>query len=427
MDDRSFPTTIKRFWQVGSTVGGLAARVAGQQYLGRDIDDVAYARELKAKLGTIKGPMMKVAQFLATIPDAIPPEYAAELLGLQSQAPAMGIPFVRRRMAAELGADWQTHFREFDLVARAAASLGQVHYAVDLAGQPVACKLQYPQMQSMVEADLSNLKLALGLYHVTNKALDTSDVQDEIKNRLLEELDYHHEAEQMAIYRSIFQDDPYIGVPQQYPALSTGRLLTMEWMAGDPLLTYLNHDENFRNHIADQLFKAWYKPFYHHGVIHGDPHPGNYLVTQDGKINLLDFGCVRHFPPEFVQGVIDLYQSFLHNQPDKAVQAYEAWGFKNLSKEMIDVMNQWARVLYDPLLDNRVRPIQNNFSASAGWEAATKIHSELHRLGGIRPPKEFVFMDRASVGLGGVFMRLRVERNWHRLFEELIEGYPGNF
>ena len=147
MDNNSVAASLKRYFQVGTTVGGLAARVAGQHYLGHSIDDEAYARSLKEALGKMKGPLMKVAQFLATIPDAIPYEYAEELLELQSQAPSMGIPFVRRRMASELGPNWQSHFKEFDQSAFAAASLGQVHNAVDHEGSHLACKLQYPGMQ----------------------------------------------------------------------------------------------------------------------------------------------------------------------------------------------------------------------------------------------------------------------------------------
>jgi predicted unusual protein kinase regulating ubiquinone biosynthesis (AarF/ABC1/UbiB family) len=421
MDNSSLSGTLKRYLQVGRTVGGLATRVAGQHYLDRSIDDEAYARSLKEALGNLKGPLMKVAQFLATIPDAIPPEYAQELLELQSQAPSMGAPFVRRRMTAELGIDWQTHFKEFNLQAAAAASLGQVHKAIDHHGNVLACKLQYPNMQGAIETDLNNLKMILGLYHMWNKALDTSEVQQEITTRLLEELDYEHEAEQIEVYQNIFKDNPAIQIPEIYKHLSTKRLLTMNWMDGYPLFQCIDKDECFRNQVADRLFEAWYKPFYHHGVIHGDPHPGNYLLTDEGYIQLLDFGCVRHFPPSFIQGVIDLYHALLHNKPEQAIAAYETWGFTNLSHELIEIMNEWARLLYDPLLDDKVRPIQKGFSGANGWETATKVHAELHRLGGIKPPKEFVFMDRAAVGLGSVFMRLKAERNWHQMFEELIK------
>ena len=424
IDDSTLSTKLKRYLEVGSAVGGLTARLVGQEYLGKPIDDSTYAKDLKATLGSMKGPLMKVAQFLATIPDAIPFEYAQELRELQSAAPPMGAPFVRRRMAAELGVNWQQYFQHFDLTAKAAASLGQVHQAVTTEGQIIACKLQYPQMLSLVETDLNNLKAMLRIYHLWSKALDTSEVQNEIKTRLLEELDYHHEAQQIAVYQRIFKDTDWIKIPTVYPQLSTGRLLTMSWMDGKPIYDFIDADAPFRNQLADRLFEAWYHPLYHHDVIHGDPHPGNYLVGEEGTIQLLDFGCIRHFPPLFVKGVLQLYYALLNNEPEQAVYAYECLGFKNLTKPLVEVIGQWAKLLYDPLLDDRVRPIQESFSGNKGWQTASQVHTELNKLGGIQPPREFVFMDRAAVSLGGVFMRLKVERNWHKLFESVIEGCP---
>lgn len=419
MDDHSFFDALKRYWQLSTQVGGLATRLAGNHYLGATIDDRAYAQHLRQTLGQLRGPVMKVAQFLATIPDALPKDYADELLTLQSQAPAMGPPFVRRRMIAELGSQWEQNFESFNLNASAAASLGQVHRATHLDGTLLACKLQYPAMQTHVDADLTQLKFLLSLYHTWNKAVDTTFVQQEIMARLHEELDYFHEAKQMALYAEIFKNTNFVTIPTTYAPLSTQRLLTMTWMDGQSVLSYADANHSLRHTLAERLFHAWYMPFYRHGVIHGDPHPGNYLATETGNLRLLDFGCIRHFSKEFVSAVLGLYEALLENNQEKAIHAYQTWGFENLSKEMIDVITQWAKLLYDPLLDNRVRPIQEDFSGAKGWETATKVHAELHRLGGIRPPKEFVFMDRAAVGIGAVMMRLKVECNWHQLFEKL--------
>ena len=421
-DQTNLGIKLKRYAQVSTTLGGLAARLAGQHYLGVGVNP-EHATSLKQALGGLKGPLMKVAQFLATIPGTLPPEYAEELSELQSNAPPMGWNFVRRRMTNELGPDWRQCFNRFDQEATAAASLGQVHQAEDLLGNSLACKLQYPDMNSVIEADLEQLKIVLGLYHLWSKSLDTKEVQSEIVERLHEELDYHNEAQNITIYQRIFANNSAIKIPLYYPDLSTKRLLTMSWMPGQSLLSFADAPEDFRNTLADTLFKAWYKPFYHYGIIHGDPHPGNYKVEESGTLNLLDFGCVRIFPSSFIQGVIDLYNALLHDNPEQAVHAYETWGFKNLNKELIAIMNQWARLLYDPLLDDRVRPIQESNSGAVGWEVASKVHSELHQLGGLRPPREFVFMDRAAVGIGSVFMRLNVKRNWHQLFNQLIEDF----
>jgi predicted unusual protein kinase regulating ubiquinone biosynthesis (AarF/ABC1/UbiB family) len=425
-DEDSLSARLKRYGQVSTAVTGLAARLAGQKLLGIEINQASHALGLTAALGNLKGPLMKVAQFLATVPGALPPEYADKFLTLQTNAPEMGWAFVRRRMLRELGPNWQDHFQEFSQNAVAAASLGQVHRARDKSGNDLACKLQYPDMGSAIQADLSQLKLVLSLYETWSSALDTAEVQEEIALRLAEELDYHNEARNISIYHKIFDDKTTtlgVHIPHVHATLSTQRLLTLSWMEGDSLLHKTEAPYEERNLLSQRLFNAWYYPFYHFGIIHGDPHPGNYTVRTDDTLNILDFGCVRIFPPTFIQGVIDLYRALQSNDRDKAVYAYEAWGFKNLNNEMIDVITQWAHLLYEPLLDDRIRPIQSKLDGSLGWEIATKVHTELERIGGIRPPKEFVFMDRAAVGIGSVIMRLKAEQNWHQLFEGLIENF----
>jgi len=416
---------IRRYARVGTAVGGLAARLVGERYLGLQLDRGQHAAELRAALGGLKGPLMKVAQIMATIPDALPKEYIQELAQLQADAPSMGWPFVKRRMASELGPDWQKRFRNFEHEAAHAASLGQVHRAVGPDGKRLACKLQYPEMQSAVEADLGQLRIIFSIYERYDRAISTKEIHPEIAARLREELDYEREARHMALYGLMLQDEVNVHVPEVEAKLSTKRLLTMTWLDGEPLLPFIvTHPElSVRNQVALNMFRAWYVPFYYYGVIHGDPHLGNYTVRPDGSINLLDFGCIRVFHASFVQGVIDLYNALLHNDRDLAVHAYESWGFKGLNREVIDVLNRWAQFVYGPLMEDRERRIQDSASGVYGREVAEGVHHELRRLGPVTPPREFVFMDRAAIGLGSVFLHLKAEINWYRLFQELIEGF----
>jgi predicted unusual protein kinase regulating ubiquinone biosynthesis (AarF/ABC1/UbiB family) len=423
-DENSLTGRVRRYAQVSTAVGGLAARLAGERYLGLRVDRLRHAAELKAALGGIKGPLMKVAQLLATIPEALPREYVAELVQLQADAPAMGWPFVRRRMEGELGPDWQGRFRDFEKNAARAASLGQVHRATSRDGVPLACKLQYPEMASAVEADLRQLKLAMGIYERYDRAVTTAEIHAEIADRLREELDYRREAAQMRLYREILAGEPGVAVPAPVAELSTGRLLTMTWLDGAPILETATAPAARRNAVALRMFRIWYVPFYRYGVIHGDPHLGNYTVAADGTVNLLDFGCVRVFRASFVKGVIDLYRALQRDDRDLAVRAYKSWGFGELSREMIEVLNRWARFVYGPLLDDRARPIQEpRRRDDAAEPLVDSVHRDLRRLGGVRPPREFVFMDRAAVGLGSVFLHLKAEINWHRLFHELIDDF----
>ena len=416
---------IRRFARTSGAVGGIAARVAGEKVFGIKTDRNAHAEDLKNILGGLKGPLMKVAQILSTIPDALPDEYAAELAQLQANAPAMGWSFVRRRMAGELGADWQSKFSSFGQDAAAAASLGQVHRGTLPDGQDVACKLQYPDMPSTVDADLRQLRLAMNVFKRIDKVIEGDEVYAEIAERLREELDYLREAAQMRLYGLMLRDEPTVTIPKPIEGYCTPRLLTMTWLKGKGMQARIDEDppQDTRNEIAKALFRAWYIPFYGYGIIHGDPHLGNYQVREDDGLNLLDFGAIRVFPPKFVQGVIDLYQAIRDGDDEKAHHAYEGWGFQNLTKAQMANLNQWAAFVYEPLLDDRVRPIQENDDPQYGRSVAEKVHAGLKESGSVRPPREFVLMDRSALGLGSVFVRLRAQQNWYKLFHELVDGF----
>ena len=422
-ESKSLIKQIKRYAQVGGVVGKLATKLASKKYLGIKLDKNKHAAEVRAALGGIKGPLMKVAQLSATIPDLLPPEYVEELMHLQSNAPPMGWLFVKRRMAAELSSDWQKSFIEFDKEATRAASLGQVHKAVLPNKKVVACKLQYPDMESAVSADLSQLKLVFSIYQTYNKAIKTEEVYKEIKLRLKEELDYDREKKLTQIFRKIFINSSYVHIPETIEELSTKRLLTMSWLEGKPILDYKNSKKEIRNLIAKNMFHTWYKPFYEYGIIHGDPHLGNYTIQPNYSVNLFDFGCMRIFKSKFIQGVIDLYFALQKNDNEKAVHAYEQWGFTNITKNKLAVLNKWAEFIYYPLMRDKVQKIQENDGGIYGAKVAAEVHRELKKLGGIKPPKEFVFMDRAAVGLGSVFMHLKAEVNWYKIFHSLIENF----
>jgi predicted unusual protein kinase regulating ubiquinone biosynthesis (AarF/ABC1/UbiB family) len=432
-----FSARAARYARVGANVGGVAARYAGRRLLGGEPNRAGEASALASALGNLKGPLMKVAQLMATIPDLLPPEYAAELTKLQSEAPPMGWAFVKRRMNAELGPDWQAKFANFEHRPAAAASLGQVHRARSLDGALLACKLQYPDMQSAVEADLQQLEWLLALRRRFDTAIDTSEIGKEIGARMREELDYRREAKHVVLYRAMLEGVDIVRVPHAWPELSTGRLLTLDWLDGTRMLAHKNDPLAVRNALATAMFTAWWFPFSRFGVIHGDPHLGNYTVfdarvegrprknvSEPAGINLLDYGCIRIFPPPFVQGVVDLYHGLLRGNDDLIVGAYETWGFRKLSRDLIDALNIWARFIYAPLLDDRVRTIADGVApAEYGRREAFRVHQALKRKGPVTVPREFVFMDRAAIGLGAVFLHLRAELNFYRLFNEAIERF----
>ena len=410
---------IGRVASVGANISGaVVARATGA-------DQAALARTLRQALGRSKGPLMKVAQLLATIPDLLPQAYAEEFRKLQANAPAMGWPFVLRRMRAELGEGWESKFQSFEREAAAAASLGQVHRAQALDGRALACKLQYPDMASAVEADLGQLRTLLGLFKTMDGAIDSTEAIEEVGARLREELDYAREAKHMRLFAHMLEAEPRINTPEPLEALSTRRLLTMTWLEGRGLMHWLDEPHATRNRIAELMFHAWWGPMTHYGVIHGDPHLGNYALTENAEaLQLLDFGCVRIFPARFLEGVVGLYRGLKADDRDQIAHAYEVWGFKNLNGELIDALTLWARFIYGPLIDERVRTIADNVPAAEyGRREAMEVRRRLKTLGPVLIPREFVFMDRAAIGLGAAFLHLRAELNFGKMFAESVEGF----
>jgi predicted unusual protein kinase regulating ubiquinone biosynthesis (AarF/ABC1/UbiB family) len=432
-DDRPDPERdrlsgrVRRFAQVGVGLAGAGAAYGANRLFGGDETDARNAKALKAALGGLKGPLMKAAQMIATVPDLLPPEFAAELGELQTNAPSMGRGFVRRRMAAELGPDWASKFASFELEAAHAASLGQVHRAVGLNGRRLAAKLQYPEMQSAVETDVGQLRTLSALFKRADRAIDPTEAIEEIAERLREELDYVREARHMALYRAFFADRADIRTPEPVPALSTRRLLTMEWLDGQGLLAFKSASLETRNRIARLLFEAWWTPMTHLGVIHGDPHLGNYTFTGaagEERLNLLDFGCVRIFPPSFVGGVARLYRALLADDREAQREAYRTWGFTRLTEDLVDALNVWARFIYGPLLDDRVRTVADGIAPGEyGRREAFRVRTALKEKGPVLIPREFVFMDRAAIGLGAAFLHLGAELNWRALFEASLQGF----
>ena len=424
MDEiNKFSKRVARYANLGTSAGSIALKFLGTRLLNKEHEK--NAEDLKNILGSLKGPIMKIAQLLSTVPDLLPDEYVNELTKLQSNAPPMGWNFVKRRMKNELGFDWLDSFDSFEKEPFAAASLGQVHRAV-YKGENVVCKLQYPDMNSIVDADVNQLKLIFSIYKKIDSSIDTSEIQKEISVRIKEELEYKQEQKHIQLFNLIFNEFNEVRIPKVYNEISTNRLISMNFLQGNKLLHFKKYPHAVRQKIAKNMFTAWYYPFYKYGVIHGDPHLGNYSSDKNANINLLDFGCIRIFKPSFVKGVIDLYHAIKNNDTDLAIHAYESWGFENISKDLIDVLNIWAKFLYSPLMENKLRKMQDTNSSTYGAEAASKVHRELKKIGGVKPPREFVFMDRAAIGLGSVFLHLDAKLNWYKLFHELIDGFNEN-
>ena len=192
-------------------------------------------------------------------------------------------------------------------------------------------------------------------------------------------------------------------------------------MTGDSLNTFSEKPLALRNQAAATLFFAWYYPLHAHGYLHGDPHAGNYLFSEEGNVSLLDFGCVRHFSPSFLRGVRQLYEALKTEREDQLMAAYTQWGFQNLTKELAETLTIWARFLYGPVLEDRVRPISEAYSGEQGRMIVKDVLTKLKAHGKVELPREFILMDRVTVGMGAAFIKLGAQLNWHQMFEELLD------
>jgi predicted unusual protein kinase regulating ubiquinone biosynthesis (AarF/ABC1/UbiB family) len=280
-------------------------------------------------------------------------------------------------------------------------------------------------MSSAVEADLGQLRTLLGLFKSMDKTIDSTEAVEEVGERLREELEYDRELKHMRLFALMLADEPRIRTPEPLEDLSTRRLFTMTWLEGRGLMSWLEEPQQLRNRIAELLFKAWWGPMTHYGVIHGDPHLGNYALTENAeRLHLLDFGCVRIFPSRFLDGVVGLWRGLKANNMDQVVHSYEIWGFKNLNAELIEALTMWARFIYGPLLEDRVRTIADDVPPSMyGRREAFEVRKRLKTLGPVLIPREFVFMDRAAIGLGAAFLHLRAELNFGRMFAESVADF----
>jgi predicted unusual protein kinase regulating ubiquinone biosynthesis (AarF/ABC1/UbiB family) len=213
-----------------------------------------------------------------------------------------------------------------------------------------------------------------------------------------------------------------IAVPAPVAQLSTRRLLTMTWLDGAPFREAGARSPAQRNQIAHALFDAWWRPLYRYAVVHGDAHLGNYTLREDGGINLLDFGCARILPPRVTQALVGLYRAMRANDDALAAKAYADWGFAQVTPDLVEKMNVWSRLVFAPVLDDRVRRIGDDVF-TGGIEQIWTLKQRLREGSPVRPPREFVFVARAIVGIGAALVHLRAELNWHRLFEELIADF----
>jgi predicted unusual protein kinase regulating ubiquinone biosynthesis (AarF/ABC1/UbiB family) len=335
----------------------------------------------------------------------------------------MSYEAIHRLVVEELGGEPEALFERFEREAFAAASLGQVHRAVLKGGDPVVVKVQYPGVEDTVDQDLRNVRtllqaLARLVRDIMRQDFDPSDVYRELEERLHEELDYVHEANNVALFQRMFSDDPEVVIPRVYPDLSSRRVLTLGEVGGYPISDILKPgvDQPLKDWVAIKYFRVLWRQVFEFGVLHTDPHPGNYRVTHHPKLGILDFGSIRIFPEEIRQAYMRLAAGMLDRDAAEIARASVDLGFIDPAADPAPFI-RILDIVFEPVLADRDYNPRDYNSVERGMEIAT-IGLQ-HRI--FKAPGHRVFLERALLGLDAYLKQLGTVANWHRLYREALE------
>jgi predicted unusual protein kinase regulating ubiquinone biosynthesis (AarF/ABC1/UbiB family) len=421
------------------TVGSLTTSVGGsyiwqalkrpfqtQEQTERDLLDthVRNAIRLVERSTELKGAFMKLTQMLSMRSDLLPPAALEVLATVQASIPPMPYELIRTQVSRELGAPPENLFASFETEAFAAASLGQVHRAVLPSGEDVVVKIQYPGVEATVGQDLKNMRALLKALSrlgrdVMRKKIDSSEIYAELEERLGEELDYVNEAANLERFGRLFADDPEVVIPKPYPKFSSRRVLPMSALEGYPLQDILSPgvDQGLKDWVAVKYFRVMWRQIFEFGILHTDPHPGNYLVTHHPKLCILDHGSVRVFPERIRRGYVDLAGAILAGDEATMSDCFVRLGYLDAEDDpapMIRIM----RIIFEPVLtDRRYDPQSYNSVERAMQIAAIGLE---HRI--FKNPGHRLFLGRALVGLESYVQQLGTVTNWHGVFRECVQA-----
>ena len=438
--DASIPSgRLRRTAEVGGLMGGQAVRAYATKAanLTRSADAghaAAERRQIEAAerivdvLGHMKGVAMKVGQVASFIDLAgLPPDardgFQAKLAALRDSAPRVSFEQMRKVIEDDLEERLEEVFDEFEPDAVAAASIGQVYRARLADGRRVAVKVQYPRVAAAVRADLQNIGLLLRAVKRTAPALDVKAVAAELRERLIEELDYEHEAQEQRAFARRFDGHPFIVVPKVMTELSRERVLVSEWVDGVGFEDVKRLDRAVRNRFGEIVFRFFYGSLYRDGHFSGDPHPGNYLLMDDGRVAFLDYGMTKRIRPERLEHEKAAIRASLDGDAAGVRANLAALGFFDLEDSGIDSEQLLAYVSAFHEWHAEDRPftitrsyvsklISNAEPGSRNWELARRLSM----------PPEALFARRLETLTLGVLGQLETTANWHRIMGELLDG-----
>lgn len=385
----------------------------------------ADAEHVAKTMGQMKGAFMKIGQLLSFISDSIPEEYRAALEHLQTSAPAMDFALLRDIAERELGMPLERAFASIDSEPLASASIGQVHRARLPTGEEVAVKIQYPGVAEAIRADLDNATMFNRMVRGFFPELDASSLMEEIRSRVYEELDYVREAENQRAFCDLYDGHPFIRVPRVFDSHSTARVLTTEYVRGRRFEEIVGDDQDDRYRWGEILYRFAIGSILRWGVFNGDPHPGNYIFDDRGRVVFLDFGCVKFFPEAMLQTWWKLVDSHLTGNPERFRGLAVELGFiKEESELSVEMLYDYFGYYYEPFHDDR----EYTFTREYNSKALLMVMRPQGRFAGMEKkmnmPRDFVLVNRIHWGVFSLLASLEAKGNWHRIHNEYLYGRP---
>ncbi|PPE03826.1 AarF/UbiB family protein [Holospora curviuscula] len=365
----------------------------------------------------LKGPILKIVQVLSGIPGLWSASIAARLQLVSSTCS----PLSSFAWAEHLKSEVPHWYSKFSLKECYGGALGQVHKVFWNETEFRACKVQYPNMHAILKQDFQRLNLWRSVYQWWGAAVDTSEILQYLYKIMEQELDYQQEGEWMQWFHQHFQDIPWIHIPFYYSEASSKNILMMSWLQGKNFSqeALVELPQKIRDILSYRLLYAWYQPFFSKGILHADPHMTNYMWNQEGHIYMLDFGCVQHFSPSWIEGTKALYTALLNKEETQGIY-YEYFGFSPLSEVQKACIDQWAKFLYGPFLVEGPRILPESMTQN-GLHLLKQLHHTLQCHGPVRIPLEFLLLDRSCIALGSTLIRLKGALCWKTCFQSVME------
>ncbi len=403
-------------WATAHIAFGEARQARKKQAMLRTAEDVTRT------MGEMKGAVMKVGQVLSLMAGVLPDEMAAQMASLQSNAPPMSYDLVRQVFDREYGAPPEAVFRKFERTPFAAASIGQVHRAELADGTRVAVKVQYPGVREAIDHDLANVGMMIKLGGLVARGLDAGTLVKDLEAGIRAELDYMREARWQQRFYEAFEGHAFVRVPKVYHDLTRGTVLVQEYIEGKPFKHAASLSQAERDRIGEMIYRFCFGSLYRHGLFNGDPHPGNYLLLEDGGIAFVDYGCVAEFDQKTLDGFMHLIRALNVGDIEAWRRATEDVGILLPNAPFpTDVVYDHMHWYWAPILAETVE-----FTPELAAEMVRRntmtggVGGQINRHCNV--PEGMVFLTRINFGLAGLFAGLRANGPWRAIVKEYVDG-----